>query len=268
MPRAYPEPWPQTEAEVRTWRINNGYDFILERLELPEELFKQHHASLDGITLTMVALSALADYYGHYLAEQRLPGSGDDKPPGVDKRRFRELLGTFAPSFPNRVAIPELARALRDASTGKLTKLKPLLGPMLAVYKVAPPPDVRHVDDDPSVTDFRAWCAGWSKVSGLTVPELVFERFDYAGLLFDYYRNSVVHALVVARGREAYPDAFLWEEPGIAFYQNMRDPGGGVDCLDNIRFGFRPSRILELAKDVVAGARAWAHANDAHIFRS
>lgn len=109
--RSLPDPWPQTDAEVCTWRINNGYDFILERLELPERLFREHHGSLDGITLTMVALSALADYYGHYVAEQSQPRSGDEKPPGEDKRRFRALLATFAPSLVDRVAVPEVMDA-------------------------------------------------------------------------------------------------------------------------------------------------------------
>jgi hypothetical protein len=260
-----PDPWPQTQAEVRAWRINNGYDFILDRLELPERLFAEHHASLDGITLTMVALSALADHYGRHLAEQLVPGSGDDKPPGEDKRRFRDLLAAFAPSFVDRIAVPELARGLRDATTGKLANVAPMRPDVVKRFPVAEPPEMRYADDDPTLHDFTVWCAGWTKTTGLTVPQLVYDRFDYAGLMFDYYRNSVVHALVVARGREAYPEPLLWADATLAFYENVRD-ANPVDHLDNIRFGFRPLGILALAKEVVENARTWAHANDVDIF--
>jgi hypothetical protein len=195
MPRTWPNPWPQTAAEVRKWQINNGYDFLLERLELPETLFAANAYSLDGIALTMIAFSTLAEYYGRFIEAAAVAGQPPLSTRGKDVRRFRLLLDTFAPSFTNRISIPTLAREIRDATDSKMVSLIPMLAPMLRQFPIALVPQVRHDVDDPTRAAFEAWAAN----KHFTLPNALFNRADYAGLLLANYRHSVVHELSIAK---------------------------------------------------------------------
>jgi len=264
MPRTWPNPWPQTETEVRTWRINNGYDFLRERLELPEQLFAMNPYSIDGIALTMIALTTLAEHYGGYVEQSTLtPGQPPLSTKGKDVRRFRRLLETFAPSFTNRISIPTLAREIHHATEPKILALAPMLPPMLREFPIAPVPQLRRTVDDPRRAIFEAWAAQHKFV----LPPTLFGRADYAGMLLADYRHSVVHALSVAKGREA---AYLVNElggaPEPAFYSNHSSDAPGGDDYEKIRFGFRPLAILALAKEATESARAWAHRTDTDIF--
>jgi hypothetical protein len=263
MPRTLPNPWPRTEPEVRKWRLNNGYDFLLERLELPESLFATNAYSLDGIALTMISLSTLAEYYGRHAERGALrPGQAPPSNVGKDVRRFRGLLDTFAPSFTNRISIPTLAREIRDATNPQMMALAPMLAPMLREFHIAPVPQLRRDLNDPSRATFEAWAAQHNFV----LPVMLFNRADYAGLLLANYRHSVVHELSVAKGREAeYIVNELDGAPSLAFYSNQSD-AQAKDDYDNIRFGFRPLSILALAKEAIENARAWARRTDTNIF--
>ncbi len=259
MPRKWPDPWPTTPLELREWQINNGYDFLLERLELPEELFMKNPNSLDGIALTMIAFTTLAEYYGRY--NDRI-NSKKTSGYGKDTRRFRLLLDIFAPSFTNRISIPVLARAIRDATSSEMKALLPILKTILQAYPVEKVPLVRRIDEDPTRVAFEIL----AKESGWTLPETMFNKADYAGLLIGYYRHSVVHELTVAGGREAEPllnDLYSMSE--LPFYSNHSNTQAR-DNVDHVRFGFRPLGILALAKEAIENVRTWAHQSNEDIF--
>jgi hypothetical protein len=261
MPRTYPDPWPDTQEGVRKWEIDNGYDFLLERLELPEQLFSKNPCSLDGIALTMIVLGALAEFYGEYESVITSTPPPSEKAFGDDLKRFRRIMLRFCPSFDNRLSIPELARALKSATKGKLFTASDMLDPMLQNFKIRELHQARQTTEDPTVAEFKVW----ARKAKFSPPEMLF-KYDYAGLLFMYYRSSVIHELRVANGREAVGHLEgLFREPDPIFYTNQSDesPRG---IYDRMRIGFRPLSILAWAKEAIENARVWAHKEDVHIF--
>ena len=262
MPRSYPDAWPTSDEGVRKWKIDNGYDFLLERLELPEKLFSSNPYSLDGIALTMIALGALGEFYGEHELVNTSTLLSTEKPFGDDLKRFRRMMLRFCPSFENRISIPELARALKSATSGKLLTAATMLDPMLNYYVIHGLHQVRRTVEDPTIAAFKAW----ARNAKFSPPDMLF-RYDYAGLLYMYYRSSVVHELRVANGREAVgrPEGLLGE-PEPIFYLNQSDnsPRG---IYDTMRIGFRPLSILKWAKEAIENARSWAHKEDIHIFQ-
>jgi hypothetical protein len=260
MRRTYPDPWPDTDEAVRKWKIDNGYDFLFERLELPEQLFAKNSYSLDGIALTMIVLGALAEFYGHYEVGRTNTSSPPEKAFGYDLKRFRRIMLRLCPSFENRVSIPALARVLKGTTNGRLLTAVAILEPLLKQFPIRELRQVRRAAEDPAVSEFKEWV----HKAKFSPPDMLF-KFD-AGLLFMYYRNSVVHELRVANGREAIgaPEGLV-PAPDPIFYVNQSDdsPRG---VYDTMRIGFRPLSILVWAKETIENARAWAHEEAAHIF--
>jgi hypothetical protein len=159
------------------------------------------------------------------------------------------------------LSIPELARRLKSATDGKMLTAAAHLDAILRKYPIQQFPQARQTNEDPIAAEF----AKWAKESNFSPPNMLF-NLDYAGLLFDYYRNSVVHQLSVARGREAIalPDG-LFEKPDSVFYSNQRESTARGD-YDNMRIGFRPLSILDWARESIENARSWAHQTDTDIF--
>jgi hypothetical protein len=260
MPRSWPDPWPDTVEDIRKWQIDNGYDFLLERLELPERLFSENPNSLDGIALTMIVLGTLAEFFGEYEAASANPNSSE-KVFGDDLKRCRAVLLRFCPSFVNRLSIPELARELKSATEGRMLTASVILETMLQRFPIRGLHQVREIEEDPTIKEFKTW----ARQVKFSPPDMLF-KYDYAGLLYMYYRSSVLHELRVAKGREAVglPDA-LTGRPRPVFYANQSD-AVSRGPYDMIRIGFRPLSILEWTKEAIEGARAWAHSEDVNIF--
>lgn len=256
----WPDPWPKTDEEVRRWAIMDPYDrFFGKRAEVVATLFGRDEWSIDGIALAMVSLSALAEfrYRKEVFATKRS---------GKDQNRFRRLLEEHCPSFENRVSIPELLRALRRNG------LQSLEARIAAEYPVNGWFAGREPEEDPMATDFERWADSES----LSVPEQV-PICDYAGCIFRDYRNSVVHELRIANGRDAgYFGDKAHRTP--VYYMNCDESERGetederresflkVDPVEYMRFGVKYPYLLQLLREVILSVREWSLLNNVNLF--
>lgn len=247
-----PASWPTTEAEVRHWRIIEPYNFFERRAAVAEEMFSRDPYSIDGIVLSTVALSSLADW--RYKDE--VPNGH-----GVNQRRFRALVVEHCVSFENRVSIPEVLR---------LIKRKPgfvrLDAPIRRRYPIAMPMQMRLAEEDPPTVNFTAWMSDES----LDVPDEIL-HLDYAGCIFALYRNSVLHELRVAKDREARYVGIEDPMERPIFYANqsgilMQTPLQRMDPVDYIRFGVHPPYLLKLLREAIESVKVWAVTNDRNLF--
>lgn len=247
----WPDPWPTTDEEVRRWKLTDPYDrYFTNRANRVEQLFKENPESIDGLALVAIALGSLARF--------RFASEVPDKEYERDQKRFRLLVTQYCPSFVNRVSIPELVRHARKnpdhAVFEKTIKAKyPIHGFSLARQAAL---------EDPLVEDFNAWADEQN-------PPLPRELrvYDYAGCIHRHYRNSVIHELRVASGRD--PAHGLADEDDYpVFYQNY---SGGkhpleADPVEYMRFGVFPSYLLKLLREAIASLRQWSVDNDRDIF--
>lgn len=248
---SWPDKWPETEEEVRRWRITAPYDrFFQNRVNVAAELFERDPYSIDATALAVVALSALAE---RRFADETGPRVGKDR------RRFRMLLNEHCLSFDNRMCIPEIVRLARKRSDwAKFAEL------ILHEYPIEGGMRMRRLDEDPEVADFNAWADQQSQ----PIPKDLREH-DYAGCIFRLYRNSVVHELRPAGGREGiYPGPDPSERP--IFYSNhggiQLGGAGERDPVEYMRFGIYPPFLLDLLREAIASVREWAVANDRDLF--
>lgn len=247
----WPDPWPTTDEGVRQWRITDPYDrFFQNRVNVITELFERDPYSIDGTALAVVALSALAE---RRFADETGPRVGKDR------RRFRMLLTEHCRSFENRMCIPEIVRLARR--NHRWTQFEQ---PILQRFPIEGGMRMRRLDEDPTVAEFNAWADEQS-----TPIENGLREHDYAGCIFRLYRNSVVHELRPANGREGfYPGPDPSERP--IFYSNHAGVQiGGVDKRDPVeymRFGIYPPYLLDLLREAIASLREWALANDQDLF--
>lgn len=248
----YPEPWPETDAEVHRWRITAPYDYFDRRAAIIDGLFAGDEYSIDAIALSALVLSSLAEW--RFRAE--IP-DGHEK----DQRRFRALLANHCrSSFVNRISIPEMLRQVkRDVQFSALD------APIRGRFPIAPMGARRRAEEDPIVSEFTAWASEQAP----TVPEALL-HYDYAGCIFKLYRNPVIHELRVAWGREARYTGLEATEERTIFYSNhaaMSDaPYHQADPVDYMRFGVYPPYLLRLLREAIDSVRAWALDNDRDLF--
>jgi hypothetical protein len=253
--RKWPDPWPTTDAEVHLWRINDPYDFLQTRADVVAQLFDRDSYSIDGIALAMVLLGSLSYYRFKYLKPKR----------AKDQERFRRLLGEHVSTFVNRMSIPEMLRqARRTAKRANLEEAILLRFPVLGNFRA------RQVQEDPVPSEFLHWADD----SKLEIPVEMLEM-DYAGCIFKFYRNAVIHSLEVANGREAlYHHASLNDER--IFYSNHSgtrsvksqaiEESIDTDPIEYMRFGVVPSYLLSVAREAIESVRTWALGKGRNIF--
>ena len=259
---AYPDPWPQTEQEVRRWKIADPYDrYFQNRVDVIAELFAADPESIDGIALAAVCLGALAEF--RFASEVQKSSRGDlDK----DQICFRRLLTEHCPIFVNRISIQEMRRAIRrDSQFARYDE------PIRRQYPINAGFIARTSQEDPLATEFNAWADAQQP----PIPAEL-RRYDYAGCIHRHYRNAVIHELRVAKGREASSSLALDPEDYPVFYANQsghRQAGVNAiteileaDPVEYMRFGIHPPYLLSLLREAIASLREWALANDRHIF--
>lgn len=257
---SWPDPWPQTDEEVRGLEITDPYDrFFKRRTDVVARLFHDDECSIDGIALAMVSLSALAEY--RYRKEVFAT-----KRSGKDQNRFRRLLEDHCPSFENRLSIPELLGALRSnglhALEGRIASRYPVNGGFAA----------REPEEDPITTDFERW----AESEQVSFPEQI-PICDYAGCIFRDYRNSVVHELRIANGKDA-PYFGDKAHQTTVYYMNCDESDRGetedewrksfyrTDPVEYMRLGVKYPYLLQLLREAVVSLRQWSLDNDRHIF--
>lgn len=257
----WPDPWPDTPEKVREWKISDPYDrYFKRRADVIEDLFTQDVQSIDAIALCGVALGTLAEF--RFLSEMPKAKRRDK-----DQYCFRRLLVEHCPSFVNRMSIQELLRATR-----RDTQYAPFEQVVKAQYTIQPGYSVRYASHDPTADEFIEWASKQSP----KIPEALL-TYDYAGCIHRHYRNSVIHELRVANGREAGyfgPDA----HEGPIYYTNGPDEYADASSDDGaerfmnsdpvryMRFGVYPPYLLKLLREAIAALREWSLSNDRHIF--
>jgi hypothetical protein len=241
----------------------------MKRADVVAELFERNPGSIDGIALAMVSLNALAWYrYTSNAVGDQVKGTAN----GGDQIRFRRLLTEYCTaSFKNRMSIPELVRAIR-----KDDELKSFEGKILAKFPVIGMSSARQPTEDPALPAFEAW----AKEQGLTLPS-DFSRYDHAGCIHRHYRNSVIHELRIAKGKDA---GYFGEKSHSTpiYYMNYMgrkylgpkkddDDDAAIrfmneDPVEYMRFGIKPMYLLQLLREAIASLREWALKHDRHIF--
>ena len=248
--QAWPDPWPNTPDGVRLWRLTDPYDrYFKNRADIVEALFNRDAHSIDATALATVALGSLATYR---FADVPLSTA-------ADQRRFRMLMEQHCPTFVNRVSISEM---LQHARTEKhLASFEEVILRRFPLERLRV---ARQVSEDPLARDFNHWA---DKQTPRIPKDLRF--YDYAACIFRLYRNSVIHELRPARGKDVQ---YLGPDDPVQhpiFYANrgaIAGPQGDDDPVVYTRFGIYPPYLLTLLQEALTSLRAWAIANDRDIF--
>lgn len=254
---------------MRQWKLTDPYErYFTRRAEIVAELFERDPASIDGIALAMVSLNALAWYrYTSKVVDDRVKGTGN----GKDLIRFRRLLTDYCKSsFENRMSIPGLVRAIRRRE--ELKSFEELIRTKFQIVGMSAP---RQPTEDPPIPEFEAW----TREQKLTLPD-DFPGCDHAGCIYRHYRNSVIHELRIAKGRDAgyfgedaHPTPIYYMNyggrPGIEPKEDDEDAATrfmNEDPVDYMRFGIKPKYLLQLLREAIVSLREWALENDRDIF--
>jgi hypothetical protein len=251
---AWPDPWPNNDADVKRWRITAPYEFFETRATLIERLLVHNPDSIDAIALAGIALGSLSEF------RFRDP---TDRAPDPNQRRFRMLLLQHCSSFVNRMSIPEVLRMIRRDA-----QYRAFEAPIASHYPIARVFQMRRAEEDPLAADFRTWASSQSP----PVPDALFAR-DYAGCIFRLYRNPVIHELRVANGREAHYVGIEPHDERPIFYSNHSSSADSTieavrdaDPVEYMRFGVPPTYLLTLLREAISSAREWALTNDVDLF--
>lgn len=263
---SWPDPWPKAKEEVRRLQLADPYDrYLNNRVNVIEELFRRDSSSIDGIALCMVSLNALAWY--RYTSTS-VPAS-DRVKKSKHQEQFRRLVVEHT-SFENRMSIPELVRALRKCDE----ELKAYESHIRHRFQVHGMSLARQPSEDPPMAVFE----NWANKNGLVLPR-DFPGCDHAGCIFRHYRNSVIHELRIAKGKDAgYFGETAHETP--IYYMNFRGRIGAEvvedederalrhmneDPVNYMRFGIKPTYLLQLLHEAIASLRQWSLKNDFHL---
>lgn len=250
---------------MRALDITDPYDrYFAKRADIIEELFQRDPSSIDGIALAMVSLNALAWYR---YTSKAAPG----KEKRGDQARFRRLpVEHCRSSFLNRMSIPELVRAI-----GGRHKLKRFEGAIKDRFPIIGMSFTRQPSEDPAIPVFDEW----AKEQQLELPD-DFPGCDYAGCITRHYRNSVIHQLRIAKGKDA---GYFGESAHSTeiYYMNHRGRIGiepeqddeqaairfmNEDPVEYMRFGLKPMYLLKLLREAIESLRKWSLENDTHLF--
>ena len=238
------DPIAHLDQHQRTEIVNGYLAFLRRRSEKAKQLLAPDPYSIDAIIIAMTGLTSLA--------ELTHPGS-------QSHAAFTKLLIEHCPSFEERLSIPELLYEL-----GQCPADSAFVASVRTSFRMPAMSDSRLRMHDPLYADFLKW------LDSLPVPRTdcanqMIALSTHSRTLFRHYRNSVVHTLNVAKGREAIAHPFManLDMYGI-FYSNV---GPATHCFNcnlelhqaspekYVRFGAQPLyliRLLEEAADSVS----------------
>lgn len=246
----------QWEHEVSDAAVQWRYDFFQARIETASKLLKSSNSRIDSLVLIFVTLFVLARY--------RYPEARND----IDA--FQQLLRECASSFVERVSIPELLRDPRLSAE--------FISFVRRSWPIEALGIVREANDDPTLKAFND-ILGEVHHGAIRDKEIA-RSYVYSRLIGDYYRNSLIHILQVANGREA--DAFFAEALEIdgPFYANQSDSEESRAMAPEdhdweerltfperfMRFGVTAQYMLRVLDEVIHELRGWGVAHHINIF--